>query len=347
MSGSNKTLQTLSLPELLQEVQRRASADTIPADQQRDILNMVMDVLQAWSKTIEQPLPGLDMQEIRGQAHVKRALEVAAGGGHNILLIGPKGAGKASLARTLPTLLPTTAVSYPFRMPHCSTSGTAFIGEPTLPGELTLAHGGVLFLENIDAFDVSQLTALRQAVETHVITIPHGEETILFPGHFVLIATVKPCSCGFYGDPMRECICSVEAITEYRQRIEESVETIFDIHIEVPRVREDILSTRQEESSARIRKRVEEARVIQRRRYEEVMNLWVNADLVSVNEIQKYCELEPTAQRLLKAALQQLHLTPQGVLRIQRLARTIADLADSKAIAANHIAEAVQYRSRF
>jgi len=335
-----------SLLALLQEVQHRTRTGAIPADQRQSVIETMMNILQTCAKAIEHPLLGQDIQEIRGQAHVKRALEVAAAGGHNILLVGPPGAGKAMLARTLPSLLPIASVPYPFREPDPSISQNAFVGEPTVPGELTLAHGGVLFLKDLDTFDLSYLTSLVQAVETHVVSIPFGEDCVVLPAKFILVATIKPCPCGFLGDAAMTCRCSLDEIARYRQRYQEIVRTCFAIEIEVPRI-EEILGKHAEESSASMRQRIEAAREIQQRRYAGETHLCLNADLRSADEVQCYCQIDSPGEELLRGTLRQLHLTPLQVLRVQGVARTIADLAESPVIAARSLAEAIQYLSSF
>ncbi len=347
MNTSEKQPHELSLLELLQEVESRTRTEALTADQQQAITQMTMNILQAYAKTIERPLSGQDIREIRGQTHVKRTLEVAAAGRHNILLVGPPGAGKALLARTVPSLLPTPSLPYPLREPPSNMSRNALIGDQTMPGELTLAHGGVLLLKDLDTFDLSFLSLLVRTVETQVISLPSQEGELVLPAQFLLIATVKPCPCGFWGDPVRVCLCSVEEIIRYRWRIREVVRTCFDIEIEVPLIGEEMPSSAPGESSAQIRQRVEVAREIQRERYAGATHLWVNADLGSADEVQQYCPLGVQGEQLLKAALRQLQLSPRQVLRVQAVARTIADLDESSAIQAYHLAEAIQYVSRF
>lgn len=347
MKRTQKQPHELSLLELLQEVESRTCTETIPADQQQSMEQVMIHILQACAKTREHLLPRQDIEEIRGQAHVKRALEAAAAGRHSILLVGPPGAGKARLARTVPSLLPTTSLPYPLREPPSSIGRNAFIGDQTMPGELILAHGGMLLLKDLDTFDLSLLTLLAQTVKTQVISLPSQEGGLVLPGQFLLVATVKPCPCGFSGDPVRACLCSVEEIARYRLRIQEVVRTCFDIEIEVPLTGEEILSTRPEESSARIRQRVEAAHEMQKGRHTGTTHLWVNADLGSADEVRYYCPLDSPGEQLLKAALRQLQLSPRQTLRVQGVARTIADLAGSPVIQAKHVAEAIQYVSRF
>jgi len=336
----------LSLTPLLQQIRGIVRTTSIPADQQQQIMQAVSEMLQACARTTRSPLPGRDIQEVRGQNYAKRALEVAAAGRHNILLTGPQGAGKTVLARTLPSLLPESGMPYPFRAPHASIDEKAFIGtaKPVSPGELTLAHEGVLFLENLSGFELPFLVALRQAVEEHVVVLVHGKKSIHFPAHFVLVATVEPCSCGFYGDSARRCMYAMEAIGQRLQRVQAVIDSCFDIQIEVKHVTEDMLSTLPEESSASIRQRVEIARAVQLRRFMEA-HFRVNADLGPIDEIQRYCMTDKPGEKLLKTAQQQLHLSARQILRVQKVARTIADLAGSPFIAANHIAESIQYQS--
>ena len=334
----------LSLLELIQAVQRKTLAEPIPPDQRWPLLQMTAEILQTCAQGARQPLASSMMQEIRGQDHAKRALEVAAAGGHNILLVGPPGAGKTLLVQAFPSILPHTPIPYPFRSPSSSIERTAFLGEMPFPGELTLAHGGVLFLKELASFDQSWLSAVERAVATHMVAV---NEMVMYPAQFLLIATMKPCLCGFYTDPIRECTCSAETILSYYRSLQEAVGGCFDLHSEVPIIVEDVMKLPQGESSLAIRQRVEAARVMQRERYAQVGQLWVNADLQSLDVVQQYCKVDASAEKLLNAARQQLHLTPFHILQTLRIARTIADLAEAEVIAANHLAEAIPYRLHF
>lgn len=347
MNPTDKQSQKRFLMLLLQEILRRIGTETIPADQQPAFMQMIMSILQAWARPLDCPFPGPDIQDIRGQAHVKRALEIAAAGGHNILLAGPPGAGKIQLARTLPSLLPTTSLLYLLREPLASIGRDAFLGDATTPGEVALAYGGVLLLRNLDTFDLSVLTLLAQAMETRMISIPLQEGWIVLPVSFILAATLKPCPCGFAGDPVRACRCSVEEVVQYRLRIKEVVHACFDIELEVPLIEEESLNSCPTESSAQVRQRVETARAMQQRRYAGTPHLRVNADLRSAEEVQRYCSFDAPGAELLTTALRQLHLSSWQVLRVQGVARTIGDLAGSPIIQAIHLAEAILYLSRF
>jgi magnesium chelatase family protein len=229
-----------------------------------------------------------------------------------------------------------TAVPSPVRMPDAYLDAAPFISE------LTQAHGGTLLLENIGRFPLLLLELLRQTLESHTVSLPYGE----VPAHFLLIATMTPCPCGFFNDPIRVCRCSAEEIMEYRQRIQDVVNASFDISIEVSMIGERILDRRPGEGSADIRSRVEHARARQHDRYVERSHLWVNADLEAADDIYRWCVLSSPSEKLLADAIRHLNFAPPKILRLLCLARTIADLSASEIIEANHLAEAIHYRSR-
>ncbi len=314
---------------------------------------------------------GQDMAAVRGQEHVKRALEVAASGGHNLLMSGPPGSGKTLLARSTPSILPCMNIDEaldvtkiysvsgmlpsdkplvlqrPFRAPHHTISHAGLVGGGRIPrpGEISLAHRGVLFLDELPEFAQNVLEVLRQPLEDKQVTISRAQGTLTYPANFMLIASMNPCPCGYYGDPVRECSCTPNSIARYQKRISGPLLDRIDIHVEVPRIDyEKLADRRNAEDSATIRARVQSARQRQLQRL-SATHLLCNAEMGPA-EVRDFCQTEATGEKLLKVATQQLHLSARAYHRVLKLARTIADLADCEMIQANHIAEAIQYRPR-
>jgi magnesium chelatase family protein len=313
----------------------------------------------------------IDLTYIKGQEHVKRALEVAAAGGHNLLMSGPPGSGKTLLARSLPSILPQMSMAEalevtkiysvsgllpsdtplimqrPFRSPHYTISNAGLVGGGRWPrpGEISLSHRGVLFLDELPEFGHTVLEVLRQPIEDKVVTISRAQGSITFPANFMMVAAMNPCPCGYFGDPVKECTCSFSTISRYQRRISGPLLDRIDIFAQVPRIEyEKLADDRLAEESERVRSRVEDARAIQRARFEGT-RLTCNKEMTPV-EVRQFCQVEQEAQSLLKAAMRQLALSARAFHRILKLARTIADLTDTSTIGASHLAEAIQYRPR-
>lgn len=320
-------------------------------------------------ESIEPDYP-IDFLDVCGQEHVKRALEIAAAGNHNISMVGSPGSGKTMMARALVSILPPMTLDEslevtkiysisgqlaantplirerPFQSPHHTTSlgGLVGGGSRIKPGMITLAHRGVLFLDELPEFG-NKLEVLRQPIEDRTVTISRAAGAITFPASFMLVAASNPCPCGYHGDPERACTCNSSAVAHYQRRVSGPLLDRIDMHIHVPRVQfEKLTSAPQGESSERIRTRVCYAREIQLRRFQGT-RLLTNADM-GAPEIRTYCHLDTGSQSLMKAAVRQLNLSARAYHRVLKLARTIADLSGETRISAAHIAEAIQYRSR-
>ncbi len=314
----------------------------------------------------------LDFADVRGQEQVKRALEIAAAGGHNVLMIGPPGSGKTMLARRLPGILPpltleealeTTKIhsvagilppgqalvtARPFRAPHHTISDAALVGGgvgTVRPGEISLAHHGVLFLDELPEFARNVLEVLRQPLEERRIVISRTKMTVEYPCNFMLVCSMNPCPCGNFGNPYRECTCTPQQIQRYLAKISGPLLDRIDIHIEVPPVKyQELGSDRRGEPSALIRERVVRARQRQAERFRGIPSVYKNADMGS-RELQRFCRLDERGRQLLQTAMQRLGLSARAYDRILKVARTIADLEGADAIAPHHLAEAIQYRS--
>ena len=312
----------------------------------------------------------LDFAEVKGQENVKRALEICAAGGHNLLMTGFPGSGKSMLAKRLPTILPTMSrneqlevteihsvmgltnrehplvMSRPFRSPHHSVSSRALSGGGSgvpRPGEISLAHNGVLFLDELPEFPREALEVLRQPLEDGQITISRAAASVTYPCRFMLIAAMNPCRCGWYGHPSGRCTCTQQSVEKYRSRISGPLLDRIDIHVQVPSLTYDELSDRPDgESSETVRLRVEAARDIQRKRYEGSVTE-CNA-YMSAKELEQYCQLDEECSALMKSAFERLGMTARSYDKIRRVARTIADLEGAEDISPMHIAEAIQFR---
>ena len=313
----------------------------------------------------------IDFSEVKGQGFAKRAMEIAAAGGHNILMIGPPGAGKTMLAKRLPTILPemtleesieTTKIhsvigfvnrltgligTRTFRSPHHTISDIALIGGGSYPrpGEVSLAHNGVLFLDELPEFHHNALEVLRQPLEDGIVTIARAATSVVYPARFVLVAAMNPCPCGFFGDSRRECVCTPLQVQKYMAKISGPLLDRIDLHVEVPSVKyQELSDTGKSESSDAIRKRVQKARNIQGKRFKSAKNIYCNAHMQS-SHIKKYCCFDEAGKELLKNAVEKLGLSARAYDRVLKVALTIADLDESSVIKTSYIAEAIQYRS--
>ncbi len=320
------------------------------------------------------PLPDnyADFADVKGQEHVKRALEIAAAGGHNVRMVGPPGVGKSLLARAMPGILPKLTLEEaievtriysvsdmlpanqalirhrPFRSPHHTISQAGLVGGGTIPkpGEISLSHLGLLFLDEINEYNTRVIEVLRQPIEDKTVTISRAKGTVTFPANLMLVLAHNPCPCGYFGDTSRACTCSPNMIQRYQSKLSGPLLDRIDIHVDVPRVDYDkLMNDSRGEPSSSIRERVEQAHQRQESRFENYSGIYTNSDM-GAGEVQELCVLTPEAQQLLELSVRKMQLSARSYHRVLKLSRTIADLADCEYIDVQQVAEALQYRPK-
>lgn len=359
----------------VQEASLAPGLEIFPAGTLLETIQILTDPNISSTPPLSQETPyeeyrAFDFADVQGQAFAKRGLEIAAAGGHNALLIGPPGSGKSMLSKRIPSILPdmtfdeaieTTKIYSsaglldtmngivrirPFRAPHHTTSAAALVGGGTnpKPGEVTLSHNGILFLDELPEFSRNILEALRQPLEDNFVTIARAKTTLIFPSNFMLICAMNPCPCGFYTDNRKECYCTQNQIQKYMMKISGPLLDRIDIHLEVAALgKEELKKQTPQESSAEIKERTLKARGIQSQRLKG-LPFHTNANMDN-QHIKQFCPINSKAEKLLDQAIEELGLSARAYYKVLKVARTIADLANEETISSMHIAEAIQYRS--